>query len=304
MMLLSLLALAAVQSPPDDGPQDEEAIVITAQRTGIPVWRVTKGQSTVVLVGTLTDIAKGTSWNAAALDSAVAQSRRVIFPQTIVIRDTASNFAYWNQKWTKMALLPADKPLSTLLDAAEQARLTKLAAQGRAPRDWAKVHPLHLAMFMQNKLRQAVGTEPDVESAVEASIKAHKVYRVPIKQTDATQVMEGLFLTKPADHLACLRATMAVAEAGPEELRRRSATWTKRQVAATVASPVAGIEPACWPGSDDKDVAKGVLDTTMKALGRKGVTLAIVNVDSLARTGGLLDRLQAAGMTIDGPTWR
>lgn len=304
MMLLPLFALAAVQNSPAELQQDEEAIVITAQRTGIPVWRVTKGPSTVVLVGTLTDIAKGTAWNAAALDTAVAQSRRVIFPQTIVIRDSANNLAYWNQKWTKQALLPADKPLTGLLSADEQARLTRLAAQGRAPRDWAKVHPLHLAMFMQNKLRQAVGTEPDVERAVEASIKAYKVYRVPIRQTDATQVMEGLFLTKPADHLACLRTTMAVAEAGPEELRRRSATWTKRQVAATVASPIAAIEPTCWPGSEDKDVAKGVLDTTLRALGRKGVTLAIVNVDSLARTGGLLDRLQAAGVAIDGPAWK
>lgn len=301
--MMFAFALAVLAQAPTPAPSEEDAIVITAQRTGIPVWKIKRGDSTVVLIGTLTDVAAGTNWNARALEATIAQSRRVIFPQTQELRTTQSGVDEWNKKWRAQSRLPDNQQLSTLLDPADQARLARLSAQGFAPRDWVTVHPLHLALSLQDNLLRRTGVEAAVDTAINDAITKHKVYRVPIKQTNAYAVLE-LFSTKPKDHVACLKTMLNVAEAGPAELKRRSTAWAKRDVVAVVASPVEAIENNCWQPVDAKKASVALMETMRRSLRRKGTTLAIVNLETLARTDGLLDRLKADGIAIDGPAWR
>jgi uncharacterized protein YbaP (TraB family) len=301
--MLFTFALAAVLQPASPPPTEDDAIVITARRTGIPVWKVKRGDSTVVLIGTLTEVAAETEWNARALEATVAQSRRVIFPQTQQLRLSQSELDAFNKRWEKQARLPDGQRLSSMLDPADQARLGRLAAQGFALRDWDEIHPLHLAMSLQNTLLKRTGIEDGVDTAIEKAIRTHKVYRVPIKQANVYR-FDSLFSSKPKDHVACLKAMLDVAEGGPEAMRKRSAAWARRDVPAAVDSPVEAIETRCWQAVDPKTASAALIQTTLGALKRKGTTLAIVNLDTLARPGGLLDRLMADGMTIDGPAWR
>lgn len=303
-MLLILTALAASTSATQSPAPTGDVIVITARRTGVPVWRVQSGASTVILVGTIPDIAEGTRWNAGALDMAVSQSRRVLFPQTVGLTAVKYDLDAWMKKWIKQARLPAGQSLSAMLDADDRARLARLVGQGLAPRDWNSVHPLHLALKMQSTLRDRTAMGPSADETIDSAIKKHKVYRVPFARTEADPVMRGLFASRPQDHLACLKSTLAIVEAGPDELRRRSKAWADREVPAAIASPVQAIETNCWPANAGKAVDQSLFAETSKALKRKGTTLAVINLDTLARRGGLLDRLEAAGMTIDGPIWR
>jgi hypothetical protein len=43
--------------------------------------------------------------------------------------------------------------------------------------------------------------------------------------------------------------------------------------------------------------------TARRSLDIPGTTLAVVNLDTLARAGGLLDALRADGRQVDGPAW-
>lgn len=302
LLLSAIAAAAAVRAPP---PSDQdEAIVVTARRTGIPVWRARSGTATIVLVGTIPDIPVGTKWDANALNAAIGQSRRVLFPQTIQLTANRIGADWWMSRWQKQAKLPAGQTLSALLDQDTRARLTRLAAAKRIARDWDNVHPLHLALRMQSDLRDSTAMGPSADEAVEAAIKQHKVYRVPFARVDAEPVMDRLFASKPREHVACLTATLAVIDAGPDELRRRSTAWASRNVTATIASPVQGIETACWPANAGKALEPDLFAKTTRSLKRKGTTLAVINLDTLARAGGLLDQLSAADMTIDGPAWK
>ncbi len=305
-MLLFLSALAAALTADQTSPQvdNDAAIVVTARRIGVPVWRVRSGTATIVLVGTIPDIPQGTDWNANALNAAIGQSRRVLFPQTIQLTANRIGADWWMSRWQKQAKLPAGQTLSALVDPDTRARLTRLAAARRIARDWDNVHPLHLALKMQSDLRDSTAMGPSADEAVEAAIKQHKVYRVPFAKVDAEPVMNRLFASKPQQHVACLNATLAVIEAGPDELRRRSNAWADRNVVAAIASPVQAIEAACWPANAGKYLDPNLFAETTRALKRKGATLAVINLDTLARRGGLLDQLQAAGMTIDGPAWK
>lgn len=304
MLLFISAALAASAAPVAAPVDDEAAIVVTARRTGIPVWRVRNGNATIVLVGTIPDIPQGTKWDASALNAAIGQSRRVLFPQTVQLTANRVGADWWMDRWRKQAKLTAGQTVSALVDPDTKARLTRLAATNRIARDWDTVHPLHLALKMQADLRDSTPMAPSADVAVEGAIKQHKVYRVPFARVDATPVMDRLFASKPREHVACLTATLAVIEAGPGELRRRSKAWADRNVPATIASPVQSIETACWPANAGKTIEPNLYAEVTRSLKRKGTTLAVINLDTLARTGGLLDQLSATGMTIDGPAWK
>ncbi|MEO7411372.1 MAG: TraB/GumN family protein [Sphingomicrobium sp.] len=297
---VSTASAAQAPVPPDDGA----LITVTARRTGIPVWRVQSGASTIVLVGSIPDIPEGTRWNAQALDAAIGQSRRVLFPQTVGLTANRIGLVWWMVRWGKQSQLPAGQTLSSMLDPVDLARLGRLAGKKLVARDWDNIHPLHLALKMQSDLRESTAMGPTLDEAVEESIKKHKVYRVPFAQTDAGPVMRRLFASRPQDHVACLKATLAVIDAGPDELRRRSKAWADRDVIAATASPVQAIEAACWPANAGKAVDPNLFAEVTRTLKRKGATLAVINLDTLARRGGLLDKLQAAGTTIDGPAWK
>ena len=79
LALLALLLSGAAEAQPSPQTQPDE-IVVTAQRSGIPVWRVRGGAGTLVLVGTIEEVAKGTDWNPDSLAAALREADQVMFP--------------------------------------------------------------------------------------------------------------------------------------------------------------------------------------------------------------------------------
>src|SRR6478672_6022405 len=64
---------------------EAQEVVVTAQRAGAPVWRVRSATGTLVLVGSIDNVAAGTAWRPEALAETVSKADRVMFPQMIGI---------------------------------------------------------------------------------------------------------------------------------------------------------------------------------------------------------------------------
>lgn len=301
-MLIFAAALAAQGAALAPAPSED--VVVIARRTGVPVWRVRQGNSTLVMVGTITDIAKGARWNVPALEATVARADRVMFPQSVALGASPFQLVGWIAKWKRMSTLPRGQSLSAMLSAGDRQRLNRLAAQGLAPRKWDRVHPLHLAFKMHSILRKRTGIDVSANSVVKKAMRRHKVAATPIFKGRASPVIRDLFASSPAEHLPCLEATLTMSEAGPAELRRRSRAWANREVSAAIRTPLAAVETRCWPAVEDLGLTADLLATSKSVLSRGGTTVAIINLDSLARRGGLLDRLKSSGVVIDGPDWR
>ena len=62
---------------------EEQEVVVTARRTGVPVWNVTGPQGTLVLVGAINWVAPGTRWDPVSLTDAVRQADRVLFLNSV-----------------------------------------------------------------------------------------------------------------------------------------------------------------------------------------------------------------------------
>ena len=283
--------------------QDEE-IVVTARRTGIPVWRATRGGSTLILVGTIDDIARGTPWNAGALAATVCRSDRVMYPQSVGLRASPFQMIGWLAKWKKQSKLPTGQSLSVLLNGRDRDRLARLSAQGLAPRNWDRMHPLHLAFEMRDILGKRTGLAPRAAVTVDQAARKHKVTRVAIARGRASPFAREFFASSPRDHLGCLTATLAMSEAGPSELRRRSLAWSNRRVASALSSPVEAVEKQCWPATSGIRLSGDLAVTATRVLAGSGTTVAVIDLGALAERDGLLDRLQAVGIHIDGPDWR
>lgn len=296
------MLLAGPAQSQDVSPAQE--IVVTAVRTGAPVWRVRSGGATLVLVGAIDDIAAGTNWRPEALAETVRKADRVMFPQ--MRGGKVSPFALVNyySKWKRRARLPEGQRLSTIIGAGDSARLQQLARQGLAPADYDRWHPLHLAFNMQGRLRKQTGMMEKPTVTVARAADKYKVTRMPIDRVSVRPLAETLFRSQPAEHVPCLRATIGAVEAGPGNMRTRSHAWANKQVQAALRAPGSAMSRTCWPVQTMPQDIAPLAERSRAVLRGQGITLAVLNLDTLARDGGLLDELRQSGLQVEGPAWR
>jgi hypothetical protein len=310
MRLILLLVLAAIpvidpQAQAQVAATDEgQEVVVTAQRAGAPVWRIRTATGTLVLVGSIDNVAAGTAWRPTALAETVGKADRVMFPQMVGISLSPFSMVGYYAKWKRRARLPDGQSLSGMMSKADFSRLARLAAQGLAPADFDRWHPLHLSFNMQDRLRKRTGLMEAPTATVARAASKFKVARVPIQRASARPLADTVFRSQPVEHLPCLVATIAAVEGGPEGLRQRSRDWAGKRVQAALAAPSQGMGNACWPANTNILDPSQLAGSARRSLETSGTTLAVVNLETLARAGGLLDTLRMDGRQVDGPIWR
>lgn len=317
---LACLAAApsAAQSPgpaPTASQSRAEAdeIVVTAQRSGIPVWRVTGPRTTVVLVGSIRNVAPGTRWDPAPLDSALTKADRVMFPETIGFGGGVGTIFSALGQWRKQATLPKGQTLQAMLTPAQWGRLVALRDKGVLKPGFERKHPFHLAVSLRRSVRDKRKLSPGASSYVGRFLRRNKGKRVPTAEGDTKALMAELFKSAPRTHVPCLMDAVGLAEAGTagvqaraSAFKARSDAWTARRVPEALAAGDADEAPSCWPkGGRLFQAHEARLSPAVRTLMNKPeVTLAVVSLDSLAEPGGVLDDLVAAGFDVRGPRWK
>lgn len=298
-------APASAQTPLEAETPELEPVVVTARRIGVPVWRITGGAGTMVLVGHINQVPRDAKWNARALEEAVGLADRVVFPTASRASLSDVGRILWRAR--SLVLIPENKTLTDYVSPELAARLAALRTKGLVSDKYLTQHPYGIATDL---LRYAGGRKRGGEDAADVIEDAARKRRVPQTAvgllTGETMVADYL-AGGPAVHIPCLEAAVAAAEIGPDAGRRRIEAWTRSRVPEVAASPVDKATLACWPVG--VQTAQGAFRQQWRtALDRHvdqpGVTLAIVPVQLLAEPDGLLDRLAARGLAIEGPRWR
>ena len=286
--------------------QKAEEILVVGRRSGIPMWRVSSGKTTLVLVGTIDGVTKGTSWDPAPLVSALRMSDRVMFPNMQQV--TGSPFAMigYLAKWRRQASLPKGQSLKDFLPAQQYQRLLTLQRRGVVPKGAERKHPLHLAFSLRDNVKDKVGYAQSPYQYVMGAIRKHKLKLVPLQRTRAKAFAADLFGGSPARHVPCLIDAMDLAEAGPAALTARSQAWANRQVPQVLGSPAEDVHHSCSLGNPESGPAERAAfhSSIKRLLLEPQVTVAVIDLHTLARRGGLLDDLASAGHQVRGPAWR
>jgi len=295
-------AMAPAQTPPNQAHAED--IVVTARRSGAPMWTVRSDTTTLVLVGAIRSVSKTTKWDPAALTAALRKADRVVFPEMHTF--TASPFSLfgWLAKWNAMGSLPKGQSLADLASPEDLRRLAALSARGRVRKDYLTRHPLHLAGDLRDHAEQGMKFGRDADDYVRRAVKQYKLELVPVPEEKAKPLIKDLFASTPQQHVPCLHAAIAVAEAGPEGIQARSDAWAARRVRAVLASPMRALGETCWPAAKVAAPPEQLIAEMKRLLGEPKVTVAVLSLGSLAERGGVLDALEGAGFDIQGPSWK
>jgi hypothetical protein len=301
---LALASAAPAQKAADDRAQAQD-IIVTGRKSGVPMWTVRSDTTTLVLVGGINGVSKATHWDPAALTEALRKADRVMFPQSYALTASPFRAIGWIAKWNKMGSLPKGQSLSAIAGPPAMRRLAALRTRNMVRADYDRRHPLHLSMDLRDRGKGDIDYGRDVAEYARNAAKKHKLAEVvPIQRSKAKPVVKDLFASTPEDHLPCLEAALAMAEAGPAAVQARSDAWAARRVRDVLTSPADPVYERCWPSGVFAERETELLPQMKQLLAEPQVTMAVLSLKTLAERGGLLDGLQAAGFDIQGPAWK
>jgi len=288
------------------GPEQAHVddIVVTGRRSGVPLWTVKSDKTTIVLVGHIGGVSKTTKWDPEALTEALRKADRVVFPEMRAF--TASPFSLfgWLAKYNAMGSLPKGRTLADFATPEDIRRLAALSARGLVRKDYMGRHPLHLSGDLREHAEADIKYGRGAGEYVRRAVKEYKLELVPVPEEKAKPLINDLFASTPQDHLPCLHASIALAEAGPSAIQARSDAWAQRRVRAVLASPVQAVGKSCWPAATVAEKPDALIAQMKRLLAEPKVTVAVLGLSTLADPGGILDGLEAAGFDIEGPPWK
>jgi len=311
-ILLSVLALLSVGAfpvqaqTPDPEVSTLDDVVVLARRSGAPMWTVTKGDSTLILVGAITGIPRDLAWRPDDLEAAAARSDQILFPQEGRASVTDLLRVIWRAR--TIGLLPEGRTTADYLTPEYQARLEAIMA-GERNQDWRGQSLLFVGLdLMQDKA--GYSRRRDGVSATDVIRRAAREARVPVRPVGTVrgdELIESLITAPQSAHVPCVEAAIAAAEQGPDAARERAEDWRALRVADVVASPIDRALNQCWPWGDP-EIAPQLRQQWAAAIETSlvlpGVTMGVAPIRLLAEEGGVLDALEARGFDVVGPDWK
>lgn len=301
-----LAAQAQAQPAPAQETSQLDEVVVLARRSGAPMWTVTRGDSTLLLVGAIRGIPREVTWHPERLEEAAARADLILLPQEAKASMADVFRIIWRSR--TIARLPGETTTADYLTPEYQARLEAIMA-GERNQDWRRTSLLFVGFeLMQDKAGFRSGREND--DAVDVVRRAGRRGRIdmrPVGTVRGDEVVDSLITAPPSLHVPCVQHAIEAAEAGPEASLDRAQDWRAFRVPDVVANPIEQALRVCWPWGDPELAPQlhqqwaAAVETAMIS---PGVTMGVAPVRLLAEEGGVLDSLKARGFEIEGPEWR
>ncbi|NCP14477.1 MAG: TraB/GumN family protein [Sphingomonadales bacterium] len=306
-MPLSFLCLAVLTAAPlaaQDPAPSENAIVVTAQRSGAPMWTIDTPTGTIILVGEIRAIPKSTPWEPARLEEATRAADRVILgAKPKVSPGDVLRLIFSGSKFTK---LPDKTEASQYLTPDQWARLSALGTAHKE--DYTRQSFLLTSFEMLRKqLRFNRDTADEPSDVVRKAAGKAKVPTTRAATLRGEDIIDNLADAPPQAHISCLTAAMDAVEAGPATVEKRATDWRRYDIPGVMANPLESALGQCWPWADDtlgSELRTIWVDNIAEVSTASGTTLAVVPLRVLAESGGVLDQLELRGFDIAGPEWK
>jgi len=304
-VLVFAVAVGAPLAAQDAIPtESDNAIVVTAQRSGAPMWTIDTPSGTVILVGEIRAIPKSVQWEPARLEEATREADRVILgARPKVSPGDIFRLIFSGGKFTK---LPDKTVAADYLTPEQWARLSAIGTA--QDEDYSRSSFLLTSFQLLSKeLRFNRDTGDDTTDVVRKAADKAKVPTTRAATLRGEDLLDNLAEAPPETHIPCLTAAMDALEAGPAIVEQRGTDWRRFKVAAVMANPLEQALGKCWPWADEQvggELRTIWVDRIAEASAAKGTTLAVVPLRVLAESGGVLDQLDARGFDIAGPPWK
>lgn len=303
-------APARAQEPAQNADQ-EETIIITGKQPGPKMWVVTDADSEVWILGITNYLPKTVRWDSARVASVLDRANLVVTQTEVKIGAFTAIDAVLTDR--DVFFLPKKQRLAQVLEPGLYARF--LAARVKYGLDANPVERLRPAfagfMLIGGAVKQAgldAGKNP--EDQVKKLARRRGVKIRPLQIIKGKKALNAAGEISDAAQLACLDASLVVAERANTLIRNFSVAWAKGDIATLRANPpppeLRVCEALLRDSVDLLDNARtagkaAYLREVADGLAQPGTRLLLINMQDALDDDGLIASLRTKGYAVEGP---
>lgn len=320
LLLTVLLGAAAAvrgahaQQSPVEGPPLQEVQVV-GEQPGPGLWKVSRGDHVLWLLGTLDHVPKGMTWHSRQVQTALAGSQQLLAnePSVEAPLNPVLLFRLYVQ-WRGLQKDPDHSRLRDWLPAPLYARFEALKERyDPHDRRIEELRPPFAALRLYRRTLDAIGltrTNEIEKAVIELAHREHvPVVRASVHVGDPLGTLKQVRALSPALEVDCLRTTVARLESDLPTMQQRARAWAVGDVERLRTLPYPNQMEACVSAlsaaPDVKALVQSASDAWMNAaeaaLTRDRVSFAIRPIYELLAPNGPLTRFRAQGYTVEDP---
>jgi len=321
-LLMCALAPAAFGQAQSSTPVDDheahyalDEVVVTGVREGPRMWRVSKDEHVLWLLGVLDPLPKQLEWRSEQVDSVLAESKAVLLDGMNVSPDV-NLFAKLGLflQWRRVQKNPDKQTLQQLLPPDLYARFTVLKQRyARDDDDMERLRPILAAAKLYQAGIKSIGLDARraVGKAVEKQAKQHgiKPYTVDLKVAAPGELLDSMSKISTDAEVRCLAATVSRLESDLNVLRERANAWARGDVDALRSMVDSNNRVACWDVITSVPRVKELterakhewLAAAEASLQQYRTSLALCGIRELLADDGVLAQFRNKGYAVTGP---
>ena len=319
---LAVLALAGhrmaiAAGAPADAAQSEatQEVEVTGERAGPRLWRVTKGDHVLWLLGTLDPLPRKMTWKSREVESVLGEVQEVI-PTNPAVSVHANPFTWVRLyfQWRGVQVLDKNAQLKDVLPPMLYGRVTSLVARyDTGDHRIVRLKPIFAALRLYRQALDFAHLAPG-NQAQDTVLKLARSRKVPIRQAKLRIEEPRDLVTQlgqiPHDaQVSCLEAVIERLETGLEPMKEEARAWALGDVAALRQLMVPKAIDVCTAAVSSSAQTRQLIDTANAdwnrevelALTNNRSTLALKPIHDLLGARGVLAMFKAEGYTVEGP---
>jgi len=303
-LLAAACLLAAVTAA---GSADE--IIVSAPRLGPRLWHVQHDAARLWILGTVSPLPVGASWRAGEVERLLGEADAVLAAKPMEISLPRVLWILIAQR--DLVIIKGGRKLEDVLSPELYARFAvQRAKYGLGKEKWERYRPIVAGALLEDAAMQKNGLSErlDVSLAVRHLARKHHVRIDEVKIPSAPDLLGALKTVSPDAESRCVAAILETVESGLPLLAQRADAWSSGDLERMQALPES-TEQSCGAALGAEEGAAGVLaqihrrwlEALEAHLRASALTIAVLDVDLLLGSDGLLDALRADGYAVDAP---
>jgi uncharacterized protein YbaP (TraB family) len=311
---------APFPSPPPavslpDASQAPQEVEVTGERPGPRLWRVSRGDHVLWLLGTLDPLPRRMTWKSREVEAVLGEVQAVI-PTNPAVSVHANPFTWVRLyfQWRGVQVLDGGARLQDAIAPGLYARLMALVARYDAgDHRIERLKPIFAALRLYRQALDFAHLAPGNQAQDEVLRLARK-RGLPVRQSklniDAPRdLVTQLGQIPPDAQVSCLEAVVERLETGMTPMQQEAAAWAMGDVAALRQLMVPKTMDVCTAAVSSSARTRQLIDAANNgwdqevdaALTGNRATLALKPIHELIGTRGILANFKAKGYAVEGP---
>ncbi|MEI9990975.1 MAG: TraB/GumN family protein [Rhizomicrobium sp.] len=304
------VALTAAAPAPSPAPIQDwsniETVVVTPQAAGPALWHIATATSEVWILPTVSPVPQDLAWDSKFVSDEIKGSKVLLLPPRATL-------GVFEGLWFWMTGMDAlEQPDGTALEATlpEPLKNRFVAARTHIGEDadrYAKFLGGVAALRLEGDYFRFAKLTPNGPQRTVEAIAAHA--GVPVRTTatyPAMDVIRDIPKMTAAAHLACLDFALKDIDTASAHAAAAAQAWADGDLAGVKAHYLETRLDDCLQQNSAYSVLRETANRDMtnailEALKKPGKTFAVMPMGFFLRKGGVLERLEAAGLTVSGP---